>query len=186
MNSAPAWSFEQVPPLESISTDSFWILSNSRMTSTPYLTSWSQDPNLSFNTKKLIHLSFNTKFPTSYNIDDSLIISSNTHRDLGIILFTDLSWRNHYHHILSKAYRTLGLLRHTFSHAINTTTKRTLYIALVRSQLLYCSPLWHPYLIQDISALERIYIVPSYQIATSSMIMFLIIKLALSNSTYYH
>ena len=117
---------------------------------------WSQDSNLSFNTKKFIHLSFNTKFPTSYNIDDSSIISSNTHRDLGIILSTDLSWRNHYHHISSKAYRTLGLLRRTFSHSINTTTKRTLYIALVRSQLLYCSPLWHPYLIQDISALERI------------------------------
>ena len=117
---------------------------------------WSQDSNLSFNTKKFIHLSFNTKFPNSYNIDDSSIISSNTHRDLGIILSTDLSWRNHYHHISSKAYRTLGLLRRTFRHSINTTTKRTLYIALVRSQLLYCSPLWHPYLIQDISALERI------------------------------
>ena len=41
---------------------------------------WSQDSNLSFNTKKFIHLSFNTKFPTSYNIDDSSIISSNTQR----------------------------------------------------------------------------------------------------------
>ena len=48
------------------------------------------------------------------------------------------------------------LLRCTFSQSINSSTKRTLYIALVRSQLLYCSPLWHPYLIQDISVLERI------------------------------
>ena len=79
-------------------------------------------------------------------------MSSNTHRDL---LSTDLSWSNHHHHISSKAYRTLGLLRRTFGHSINTTTKRTLYIALVRFQLLHCSPLWHPYLIQDISALER-------------------------------
>ena len=139
--------------------------------------------NLSFNTKKFIHLSFNTKFPTSYNINDSPIMSSNTHCDVGIILSTDLSWKNHNHHIFSKAHRTLGLLRCTFSHSFNTTTKRTLYIALVRSQLLYCSPLSLPYpryislLLKECSAEP-----PN----AFSMIMFLIIQLAPSNSTYYH
>jgi len=56
------------------------------------------------------------------------------------------------------SYKTLGLLRRTFSWSINITTKRTLlnYIVLVRYQLWYCSPLWHPYLIQEISTLERI------------------------------
>jgi len=80
-------------------------------------------------------------------------MSSNAHCDLGIILST---WKDHYNHISSKAYRTLGLLRRTFSRSINISTKWTLYLALVRSQLLYCSPLWHPSLIQDISTLERI------------------------------
>ena len=31
-----------------------------------------------------------------------------------------------------------------------------LYISLVRSQLLYCSPLWRPYLISDIGQLESV------------------------------
>ena len=121
------------------------------------LSNWSHDY-LSFNTNTFRHLSFNTELiiTTSYNIDDSSIMYSNTHHDLGIILLTDLSWKDHYNHISSKAYRTLGLLRHRFSQSINITTKQTLYLALVRSQLLYCSLLWHPYLIQDISALERI------------------------------
>ena len=122
------------------------------------LSDWSHDY-LSFNTNNFRHLSFNTELTTSYNIDNSLIMSSNTHCDLGIILSTDLSWKDHYNHISSKAYRILGLLnRCTSSRSINITctTKRTLYLALVRSQLLYCSPLWHPYLFQDISALKRI------------------------------
>ena len=120
------------------------------------MANWSRDWNQFFNTSKFIHLSFNTKFPTSYFIDDTIIKTSSTHRDLGVILSTDLSWKNHYNHISAKAYRTLGLLRRTFSHSVDIPTKKTLYLALVRSQLLYCSPLWHPYLICDISALERI------------------------------
>ena len=77
----------------------------------------SRDWNQFFNTSKFIHLSFNTKFPTSYFIDDT-IIKASTHRDLGVILSTDLSRKNCYNHISAKAYRTLGLLRHTFSHSV--------------------------------------------------------------------
>jgi len=120
------------------------------------MANWSTYWNLSFNTNKFIHLSFNSKFPTSYFICGSKIQTSNSHRDLGIIISTDLSWKDHYNHILAKAYRTLGLLRRTFSCSIDTTTKKVLYLALVRSQLLYCSPLWHPYLLCDIAVLERI------------------------------
>jgi len=34
--------------------------------------------------------------------------------------------------------------------------KRTLYLTLVRSKLLYCSPLWRPYLTKDFLLLERV------------------------------
>ena len=73
---------------------------------------------LVFNTNKFRHLSFNNRLTTSYTytIDDSSIMSSNTHCDLGIVLFMDLSWKDH------KAYKTPGLLRCTFSRSINTTT----------------------------------------------------------------
>ena len=36
------------------------------------------------------------------------------------------------------------------------TTKVRLYTALVRSQLTYCSPIWLPYLVQDINKLEQV------------------------------
>ena len=49
-----------------------------------------------------------------------------------------------------------GLLQRTFSPSTPVSTKKQLYIALVRSQLSYCSPIWRPHLIKDIVSLERI------------------------------
>ena len=57
--------------------------------------------------------------------------------------------------IVTKAYKILGLIRRTF-HASCTTTKSKLYLSLVRSQLMYCSQLWRPYLIKDIQILEQV------------------------------
>ena len=50
----------------------------------------------------------------------------------------------------------LGVIRQAFSRFNSITTKAKLYTALVRSQLTYCSVIWHPYLIQDINKLESI------------------------------
>ena len=111
---------------------------------------------MKFNTNKFIHLSFNTQFSTSYHVNCTPITSSNARCDLGIILSSNLSWKDHYTSLLSKAYRTLGLLRRTFSSNLNIYAKKSLYISLIRSQLLYCSQLWHPYLLQNIATLEQL------------------------------
>ena len=76
------------------------------------------------------------------------------HRDLGVVFSTDLSWNKHYEHIITKAYRSLGLLRRTFSNTNSISVKKLLYTSLVRSQLIYGSQIWHPHLIKDIVILE--------------------------------
>ena len=43
-----------------------------------------------------------------------------------------------------------------FSNLIDINCKKQLYISLVRSQLMFASVLWKPYLIQHIQLLERI------------------------------
>ena len=52
----------------------------------------------------------------------------------------------------------LGLLRRAFSSHVSVSAKRSLYVSLVRSKLLFCSPLWHPYLLKDVKCLELVQI----------------------------
>jgi len=66
---------------------------------------------------------------------------------------SDLSWKEHYVYLSPKAYKTL---RRTFSSVRYTQAKKVLYLSLVRSQLTYCSPVWRPQLIKDITAIENI------------------------------
>ena len=47
------------------------------------------------------------------------------------------------------------VLRHTFTTPSQIARKR-LYFTLVRSHLVYCSPLWRPHLIKDIKNFERV------------------------------
>ena len=85
-----------------------------------------------------------------------MLSPSDSHHDLGVTVSFDLSWNKHFDHITAKAYRSLGLLRRSFSNSVSIPVKKTLYgyISLVRSQLTYGSQLWHPHLIKDIVNLE--------------------------------
>ena len=64
-----------------------------------------------------------------------------SHKDLGLILSSDLSWANHIKHICGKAYRMLGLIRRSVSTKVPAHIKKQLYLTLVRSQLMYCQVL---------------------------------------------
>ena len=112
--------------------------------------------NLSFNPSKSIHVSFNQTISTSYNISGNSINTTHSHKDLGVIVSDNLNWNIHHDAILSKAYRTLGLVRRSFSSTIPTSAKVKLYTSLIRSQVLYCSPVWRPYLIKYIKKLEQL------------------------------
>ena len=77
-------------------------------------------------------------------------------KDLGVILSFDMQWRPHYTLITQRAYKMLGLTRRTFHLVIDVCAKHRLYLSLIRSHLLYCSPLWRPQLLLDIKNLETV------------------------------
>ena len=73
-----------------------------------------------------------------------------------MIFCSNLSWTKHIETITSKAYRIFFLIKRTFSIASPTSTKKKLYQSLVLPILTYCSPVWRPHLIKDITVLEKV------------------------------
>ena len=124
-----------------------------------HLSLWSKRSNLEFNHLKCVLMRFCPKSPhfnQNYTINNSPILCTSIHRDLGVLMSSDLNWSPHMDHICSKAYKLLGLLRRTFSSSCSPHAKKTLYLCLVRSQLTFCSQIWRPHLHKDIKSLERV------------------------------
>jgi len=107
-----------------------------------YLSNWSKQPSCRFIHLKVLMCPLKA---TSYNINDCPIKTSHLHKDLGVIISNDLNWDKHHDYILKKAYKTHGFVRRTFSNNTVPSVVVKLYISLVRSQLLYCSPVWRPH-----------------------------------------
>ena len=101
-------------------------------------------------------MSFHRKFDSQYSINSHSLSQSSHCKDLGVIFSNTLSWRKHYEMITSKAYKSLGLLRRVFKNSHCPEARKCLYISIVQPNLLYCSPLWRPYLIKDIDLLEQV------------------------------
>ena len=112
----------------------------------------------SFNESKCSLVRFGPMSSSShvYSINSCEIQSDSQHKDLGVIVSSNLSWSNHIHYITTKAYKILGLLRRAFRNCSPVLSKKLLYISLVRSQLTYGSQVWRPYLLKDIDALEAV------------------------------
>ena len=96
------------------------------------LTSWSYQWNLHFNESKCALLRFTPRsvdpsYNPTYFINNYPVATKESHRDLGVLIPNDLSWEDHYDHMLSKAYKTFGLLHRSFAKALSIHTKKVLY-----------------------------------------------------------
>ena len=98
-----------------------------------------------------IHLNLLT-----YSLNSLPLPHSHSHSDLGVIMCDDLSWSSHHSLIVSKALRTLGLIRRTVGTSASVPVRKSLYLLLVHSQFSYCSQVWRPYLLKDIAILESV------------------------------
>ena len=123
-----------------------------------HLYQWSIS-NISFNTSKSAFLRFGPPGHADspvYFANGQPLPQSTTHRDLGVLMSDDLSWSDHYSFIVSRALRTLGLVRRTVGASASVQVRKCLYLLLIRSQMSYCSQIWRPHLIKDISLLESV------------------------------
>ena len=125
------------------------------------ISNWCTSWNLLLNENKcsIVHFRANNNSTLlQYNLNGKIIPSKAKVKDLGLTFSTDLNWQHHYQLITSGAYKILGLLRRAFSSHVSVSAKRCLYVSLVRSKLLFCTPLWHPYLLKDVKCLELVQI----------------------------
>ena len=119
------------------------------------LGNWSHDWNLQFSPSRCGLLRFWNDSTILYTMSNVEIVQNSSIKDLGIIISNDLSWSPHHRLIIAKAYKSLGLICWTFTTNL-IEAKRQLYLSLVRSQIMYCSQIWRPYLVQDIILFEKI------------------------------
>ena len=110
---------------------------------------------LTVNFTKYMHISFKSSFNTRYFISNIEINSQETQKDLGVIVSSDLKWSNHYNSIIPKVYKSLALIRCTFSPSNCPSVKLHLYITLVCPNLTYCSQLWQQYLIMWLEHIQH-------------------------------
>ena len=74
---------------------------------------------------------------------------------LGITITDNLEWGQHVSEISSKATKTLGFLRRNLALAPQHT-KEVAYQTLVRPQLEYAAPIWHPYNETETKKVEKV------------------------------
>ena len=74
---------------------------------------------------------------------------------LGLTITDDLDWGQHISEITCKATKTLGFLRRNLALAPRHT-KEVAYKTLVRPQLEYAAPIWHPYHETQIEMVEKV------------------------------
>jgi len=92
---------------------------------------------------------------TSYSLDNSLLEEVKEFKDLGVTTTDNLNWNSNTDIIVSKANRMLGLIKRTCRGLDDTTTLRTLYCALVRPNVEYCSVVWSPYTKRNIEKVKK-------------------------------
>ena len=120
------------------------------------LKSWSEIWQLGINGSKcsVMHLgSSNQMF--QYNIGPLELPNITQIRDLGITYNNKLCFGDYIDTVVARAYQRIYLIFRGFASRCQTLLKRA-YITYVRPLLEYCTPVWSPYLISDISRVENV------------------------------
>ena len=124
------------------------------------LLQWSIRNAMAFNVKKCKVMRLSRKrqpLVSSYFLDDSLLEEVKEFKDLGVTITDNFNnWNSHIDIIVSKANRMLGLIKRTCRGLDDTKTLRTLYCALVRSNVEYCSGVWSPFTKKNIEKVEEV------------------------------
>ena len=130
--------------------------SNSLASSLTKLKLWSETWQLNINNKKCSVMHLGTRNPnTQYSFGSFELPNYLKICDLGISYNNKINFREHIDTIVSKAYQCSYLIFKSFVSR-NPNLLKQAFITYVRPLLEYCTPVWSPYLIKDISKIENV------------------------------
>ena len=117
---------------------------------------WFDCWDMKVNAGKCNILRINTKHKLNFNykINGDTIVDVGSARDLGVVFDTKLTFKEHIHGIVNRAYIIMGLLRRHFD-MLDKKSFVCIYKSLVRSQMEYASSVWSPYRLGLIELLEK-------------------------------
>jgi hypothetical protein len=111
------------------------------------LKKWGDSWGLKFNPSKCKHLKISTNQTTEnheYTLNNQTLEQVDDMIDLGITVSSDLKWNKHILNTCKKAEGRLWLVVRTIGFYSPIKAKKAAYIAMIRSILEYCSPVWNP------------------------------------------
>lgn len=120
---------------------------------------WCLDNEMKTNSDKCAVISFSRKsFPMIYNykINDNNLNRVNIIRDLGITFDAGLNFHEHVNRVVLKINRLWSFIWRNTKYFKSWRTIKTLYLTLIKSVLVYGSPIWRPYTSNKIALLEKI------------------------------
>ena len=91
----------------------------------------------------------------SYTLHQQTLEQVQSAKYLGLTITDNLDWGQHISEITCKATKTLGFLRRNLALAPRHT-KEVAYKTLVRPQLEYAAPIWHPYNETQTAKVEKV------------------------------
>lgn len=120
---------------------------------------WCKINRMVVNPTKCSVISFSRKrnpIKFEYQICGTSIPRENCVKDLGVLLDTELTYKQHISYIVSKASRQLGFVFRTAKNFTDIYCLKALYCALVRSTLEYCCSVWSPYYENSVARIESV------------------------------
>ena len=124
------------------------------------LARWEMDWQMKFNVSKChsmrvtrLHPSNHIQF--SYTLHQQTLEQVQSAKYLGLTITDSIDWGQHISEITCKATKTLGFLRRNLALAPRHT-KEVAYKTLVRPQLEYAAPIWHPYNETQTAKVEKV------------------------------
>lgn len=119
---------------------------------------WSKLNGLQINRDKCFYISFykkNYRILTHYNIDGASLKYEPVVKDLGVWFDERITFNEHVVRISQKSLKMLGFICRN-SQGLSVNVSKTLYIALVRSNLEYATLVWTPHYQAYINVVERV------------------------------